>query len=312
MHAVGVDIGGTKIAVGVVDEEGTLLASSRHATQADDPTAIVDCVVSAVKELQREHEVGAVGVVSPGLVAKNRSDVLFAGNLALREFPLGRLVADRLELPVVVENDANAAGWGEFRFGAGRETDDMVMVTVGTGLGGAVVLDGNLVRGWAGAAGEIGHLRVVPDGRACTCGHDGCWETYASGTALVRETRAALALDPHRADRLLELAGGKAKRVTGPEVTLAAKEGDGLAIEMLHDLGRWLGEGMAALSAVLDPELFVVGGGVCAAGDLLLEPAREALESALFAAAYRPLPQVVTASLGNDAGMVGAADLARR
>lgn len=310
MLAVGVDIGGTKIAAGVVAEDGTLLATTRRSTDPHNPAAIEDSVVDAVEELRRDHEVGVVGVSAAGFVGKDRSTVVFAANIAWRDYPLGEILADRLGLPVVVENDANAAGWAEFRFGAGRDVDDMVMLTVGTGLGGAIVTDGQLLRGAVGAGAEVGHLRVVPNGRACGCGRDGCLERYVSGTALVRETQAALATDPARASRLIEFAG-KPKRVTGPMVTKAAMEGDEFAISMLTELGRWLGTGMAALSAVLDPAVYVVGGGVCEAGDLLLQPASEALDQQLFARGRRPLPTILVAELGNDAGIVGAADLAR-
>ncbi|GMA31478.1 ROK family glucokinase [Litorihabitans aurantiacus] len=311
MHAVGIDIGGTKIAAGVVDDAGTLLATTRRDTSPEEPHAIEDAVVDAVAELRASFEVSAVGVAAAGFVDPGRAKVLFAANLAWRDYPLRDVLRERLGLDVVVENDANAAGWAEFRFGAGRDVQDMVMLTVGTGLGGAVVIGGRLVRGAAGAGGEVGHMRLVPAGRACGCGHDGCWETYASGSALVRETRAALATDPERARTLLDLAGGKAKHVTGPHVTQAARAGDPLAVEMLADLGTWLGSGMAALSALLDPTTYVIGGGVGAAGDMLLGPARATLEEQLFARAQRPLPQVVLATLGNDAGIVGAADLAR-
>ncbi|OJX94463.1 glucokinase [Salana multivorans] len=311
MLAIGVDIGGTKIAAGVVDEDGRLLASTRRDTDPEDPAAIEDSVADAVEELRRDHEVGVVGVSAAGFVGRDRSTVVFAANIAWRDYPLGEVLRQRLALPVVVENDANAAGWAEFRFGAGRDVEDMIMLTVGTGLGGAIVTDGRLLRGASGAGAEVGHLRVVPNGRACGCGHDGCLERYVSGTALVRETRAALETDPDRAAHLIGLAEGKPKRVTGPMVTQAAKEGDQFAVDMLAELGRWLGTGMAALSAVLDPALYVVGGGVCEAGDLLLEPAREALDQQLFARGRRPLPTIVIAELGNDAGIVGAADLAR-
>lgn len=312
MHAVGVDIGGTKIAAGVVDEDGKLLGSTRRDTDPDDPRAIEDDVVSAVAELRESFEVDAVGVAAAGFVDPGRAVVKFAPNIAWRDHPLRDNLAPRIELPVVVENDANAAGWAEFRFGAARDVADMVMITVGTGLGGAVVMGHQLVRGSVGAGGEIGHMRVVPDGRACGCGHWGCWERYASGSALVLQTRAAVATRPHSADVLLALAGGKPKKVTGPHVTEAAKQGDPLSVEMLADLGRWLGAGMAALSAAIDPAMYVIGGGVSAAGDLILVPATTALAEELFAATNRPLPAVTLATLGNEAGMVGAADLARR
>lgn len=313
MHTIGVDIGGTKIAAGVVDEDGLLLAATRRDTEPENPAAIDAAVADAVTELRASFEAYQIGVAAAGFVDQTRSTVVFAPNIAWRDYPLRRELEARLPgTRVVVENDANAAGWAEFRFGAGRAVQDMVMLTVGTGLGGAVVAGGQLQRGASGGGAEVGHMRVVPNGRACGCGHDGCWETYSSGTALVRETRAALVTDPARAAHLLALAGGKPKRVTGPQVTAAAAAGDPLAVEMITDLGRWLGAGMAALSALLDPALYVVGGGVGDAGDMLLDPARAELSDLLFAKGHRPVPQVVLAEMGNNAGIVGAADLARR
>ena len=210
-----------------------------------------------------------------------------------------------------VENDANAAGWAEFRFGVGRDVEDMLLLTIGTGLGGAVVVAGRLVLGAWGVAAEVGHMRVVPDGQQCGCGLRGCWEQYASGTALVREARAVAWSEPARAARLLEIAGGDVNLITGPSVTLAAVDGDPLSRELLAEVGRWIGEGSASVAAVLDPALVVIGGGVASAGDLVLLPAREAFVAHLSARGYRPEARIEIASMGNEAGIVGAADLAR-
>jgi glucokinase len=185
------------------------------------------------------------------------------------------------------------------------------MLTVGTGLGGAIMIGGQLVRGAWGVAAEVGHMRVVPGGHYCGCGHEGCWEQYASGSALVRDAQAAIITQPERAVRLLELAGGDAEKLVGPHVTDAAQEGDPLAVELFSELGRWIGEGSASVAALLDPELIVVGGGVGAAGDLLLAPARQAFGEQLSARGYRPEARIELAAMGNDAGIVGAADLAR-
>ncbi|ACQ80158.1 glucokinase, ROK family [Beutenbergia cavernae DSM 12333] len=311
MHAIGVDIGGTKIAAGVVDPDGNVLRLVRHGTSSDDPAEIERAVVDAVQELRAEHEVGAVGVAAAGFVDAERSRVRFAPNIAWRDHALRDSLATHIDLPIVVENDANAAGWAEFRFGAGRDAEHMVLLTVGTGLGGAIVTGGSLLRGAFGAAGEVGHMQLVPDGQLCGCGHAGCWEQYASGRALVRDTKAALVTTPERADALLRLAGGDPEDVTGPHVTEAARAGDPLALELLEDLGAALGTGIADLAALLDPEVVVVGGGVADAGDLLLAPARRAFTEQLFARGFRPEPVIVTARLGNDAGVVGVADLAR-
>ncbi len=237
--------------------------------------------------------------------------MLLCPNLPWRDHPLRERVAAGLaiDVPIVVENDANAAGWAEFRFGAGRDVQDMLLLTVGTGLGGALVVGGRLVRGAFGVAAEVGHMRVVPDGHLCGCGLHGCWEQYASGRALVRSARNAAANLPESAARMIELSdGGKIK---GPAITEAAQEGDPLAVSLLADLGRWLGEGSASVAALLDPALVVIGGGVGAAGDLLLEPTRQAFLGALSARGFRPEARIALAAMGNDAGMVGAADLAR-
>lgn len=313
MHAIGVDIGGTKIAAGVVDEDGTILAQTRRATQPDDAGSIDRAIAEIYTELSESYTVGAIGLAAAGFVASDRSGVLFAPNLAWRNYPLRDRVAELVgpDVRIVVENDANAAGWAEFRFGVGRDVDDMLMLTVGTGLGGAIMIGGQLVRGAWGVAAEVGHMRVVPGGHYCGCGHEGCWEQYASGSALVRDAQAAMITQPERAARLLELAGGDADKLIGPHVTDAAQEGDPLAVELLAELGRWIGEGSASVAALLDPELIVVGGGVGAAGDLLLAPARQAFGEQLSARGYRPEARIELAAMGNDAGIVGAADLAR-
>jgi glucokinase len=308
---IGVDVGGTKIAAGVVDEEGQLLEVTRRETSATDPEKIETSIADAVRELRQQHEVTAVGVAAAGFVDTENGVVLFAPNIAWRDEPLRADLGPRIGLPVVVENDANAAAWGEFRFGPARDVDDMVLITVGTGLGGGVVVDGRLLRGHVGVAGELGHVRMVPDGIRCGCGNRGCWEQYASGNALQREARTVASSESPYGARLRELAGGNPDHLLGRMVTEAAMEGDAAAVELLSDLGRWLGEGMAQIAAVLDPALFVVGGGVVEAGDLLIEPARVALGRTLTARTHRPDIAVVPATLGNEAGMIGAGDLAR-
>jgi glucokinase len=254
--------------------------------------------------------VKAIGVAAAGYVDASRSVVLFAPNLAWRDEPLRDDLERRTGMPVLVENDANAATWGEFRFGTARDVDDMLLLTVGTGLGGGVVLDGNLLRGAHGVATELGHVRVVPDGIRCGCGQKGCWEQYASGSALVREARTLALTGAVPGARLLELAGGDPEAITGPQVTQAAQEGDPAAQELLADLGRWLGEGASSMVAVLDPAMIVLGGGVASAGDLLVQPMRAAFRRTLPARGYRPEARIELASLGNEAGIIGAADLA--
>ncbi len=318
MYALGVDIGGTKIAAGVVDANGEIIEQVRHATDPTDAESIDQTIAEAIDDLGQSYEFDVVGIAAAGFCSPARDSVLFSPNIAAwQDYPLARKVGAltdagrRQPRRIVVENDANAAGWAEFRFGAAQSASDMVMLTVGTGLGGAIVSDGRLIRGKFGVSAEVGHMRVVPDGRFCGCGHAGCWERYASGSALVESAQAAVIAHPDRATRLLELAEGKGDQISGPDVTAAAIEGDSLALEMYNELGRWLGEGAASVTALLDPQIIVLGGGVCEAGDILLSPTRAAFLQQLSARGHRPEADIQLAALGNGAGIVGAADLAR-
>jgi glucokinase len=310
--AIGVDIGGTKVAAGVVDESGQVLTRSRRRTPSRDPEHLVDVVVEIVRQLRSEHDVDIIGVGAAGYIDADRANVLFAPNLAWRETPLRAKIADRLDTDVVIENDANAAAWGEFKFGAGDGDPDLVCLTIGTGIGGGLVIGGALHRGRFGIAGEPGHMRVVPGGRLCGCGNHGCWEQYASGTALVRAAREIATERKDDAKRLLQLAGGDVEAIDGPVVTRAAQEEDAAALDCFDEVGRWLGQGMADLAAILDPGRFVIGGGVAEAGELLLRPARENFGISLSGRGHRPVAVIVPARLGTDAGVIGAADLARR
>ncbi|WGX99985.1 ROK family glucokinase [Nocardioides sp. QY071] len=307
----GIDIGGTKIAGAVVDEDGTVLAEARVVSPATDPSAIEAAVAGLVAQLVADHPVTAVGVGAAGYIASDRSTVLFAPNIAWRNEPLGADLGRLVGLPVVVENDGNVAAWGEFRYGAGRDHDDQLMVTVGTGVGGGVIAGGRLLRGAHGVAGEIGHLRLVPDGRLCGCGNHGCLEQYASGSALVRDTRDVVLADPTAAADLLARAGGDVEAIDGPLITAAAQDGDAFAAGRLAALGDALGQGIASLAAVLDPGVVVIGGGVSEARDLLLDPIRTAFERELTGRGFRPEAEIRLAAMGNRAGVVGAADLAR-
>ena len=313
MLTVGVDIGGTKVAAGVVAEDGRVLEHVRRETphRSTSPDVVEDTIVGAVLDLARHHDVGAVGVGAAGFIDAARSHVLFAPHLSWRNEPLREAVSRRLGLPVVVENDANAALWAEWRFGAGRGETHLLGVNLGTGIGGAMLVEGVVQRGRFGVAGEFGHMQVVPGGRRCECGNRGCWEQYASGNALVREARELAAAGSPVAQGLLERAGGEVDAITGPLVSDAARAGDAAACDLLGEIGQWLGTGIANLVAAFDPGMVVVGGGVSEAGELLLGPARDTFRAALTGRRYRPEARIVHASLGNLAGLVGAADLAR-
>ncbi len=308
---VGIDIGGTKIAAGVVDDHGRILARKRVATARRDAETVEHTVSDLVRQLQANHEIEAVGIGAAGLVDEKRSRVNFAPNLGWRDEPLRLAVESEINLPVVVENDANAAAWGEYRFGAGRGTEYLVTITVGTGIGAGIIIDGNLYRGRWGAAAEFGHLCVEPGGRPCGCGNRGCWEQYASGNALVREARYLASERRTEAETLLDLGDGTPEGVQGVHITNAAREGDPVALAAFDFVSRWLGQGMADIAAILDPECFVIGGGVSEAGDILLNSTVRAFSESVTGKEHRTLPKCVVAKLGNTAGLVGAADLAR-
>jgi glucokinase len=312
--AIGVDVGGTKVAAGVVDEQGRILAKLKRSTPAASPARTEQAIADVVTELLAQvppDQITAIGLGAAGFVDSARATMLFAPNLAWRDEPLKQRVEERLGREVVVENDANASAWAEARFGAARGYRDVMLVAVGTGIGASIIIGGELYRGRWGIAGEPGHVRVVPDGRLCGCGNRGCWEQYSSGNALVAEAREFARRTPEGAMRLLQLGGGRPEGISGPEITQAATEGDPAALRCFQTVGGWLGQGLADLAAILDPACFVIGGGVSEAGDLLLDPARSAFERALTGRGYRPYAEIKVAQLGQDAGIVGAADLAR-
>lgn len=316
--AVGVDIGGTKVAAGAVDHLGRIVVEVRRETpdRSTRPRVVEDLIVAEVQTVLAHPAVAGspmagVGIGAAGFVSADRGSVVFSPHLSWRDEPLRRRLRQRLGLPVTLDNDANAAAWAEHRFGAGVGESRLLMVNLGTGIGGGLIIDGRLERGRHGMAGEFGHMIVVPQGRRCECGNRGCWEKYASGSAVRREARErVLAGGPYAAE-LAACCGGDPSALRGEDVTELARAGDEASQEVVAEVGRWLGLGLANLVAALDPGTIVVGGGVSTAGDLLLEPAREALARNLTGRGYRPVAPVRAALLGPAAGLIGAADLVR-
>lgn len=307
MLKVGIDIGGTKIAGGVVDSEGRIVEKLRVDTPID--TAVLsDAVIDMAHHFSGHHDVAAVGVAAAGFIDRDRATVIHAPNIAWRNEPLKAVLEARIDVPVTIENDANAAGWAEFRFGAGRDVEHMVMLTMGTGVGGAVVIDGELFRGGHGIGAELGHMRFMRDGLPCGCGQNGCLEQYASGRALQREANAIA--DAGGIGAALAAVRAEKGTITGPAVSRLVLAGDEGAVEALRRVATALGEACGGFQAVLDPELFVIGGGVAQLGDELLKPVRIAYETSLPGYGDRPVAEFAIAELGNDAGLIGAADLA--
>jgi glucokinase len=314
--AIGIDIGGTKVAGGLVDVDGNITHRARRDTphRSKSPSVVEDTIVEVVAELMEvvgPETVAAVGIGAAGFVAADRATVVFAPHLSWRHEPLQEALHKRIALPIFVDNDANAAAWAEWKFGAAQGETHLMMITLGTGIGGGILIDGQVQRGRFGIAGEFGHMQVVPGGHRCECGNRGCWEQYASGNALVREARSLFSANSPIASDLLDRVEGVPGNLTGPLITQAARDGDPTACELLAEIGNWLGVGIANLAAAFDPGTFVIGGGMSAAGDLLLASARDTFKRQLSGRGYRPEARIVAAALGNDAGLIGAADLAR-
>lgn len=310
-YAIGIDIGGTKIAAGLVDSKGQVLVRGQLPTPGFDPAAVLQTVCTLVAQLGAVGNDTVVGVGAAGWMDLSGSTVAFSPHLSWREEPLRANLEKALGRRVLLSNDADAAGWAEYRFGAARGEENMVCVNLGTGIGGALVLEGRLQRGRFGMAGEFGHQVMVPGGHRCACGNRGCWEQYASGRALEREGRALLTVHGPVGNKLREACGSDPHALSGEMVCALASEGDAACSELVIEVGQWLGLGLANLAAVLDPGVMIIGGGLGASSSLLLETAEQTFIASLSGRGYRPFARVVGSELGVDAGLVGAAELAR-
>jgi glucokinase len=307
-ETIGVDLGGTKMLVGVVDSQQKVLHESRESSTGKTEDEIVETLAAELEEAREARpDVAAAGLGIPATIDHEKGVAINAVNLEITDVPLRQILEDRTKLPVFVDNDANVAALAEFLYGAGREAENMVMLTIGTGIGGGLVLNGEIYRGSIGAGAELGHMVIDENGPPCqgTCPNHGCIETFASGTALAREGRIAARSHPDSA-LAKAVADGE---LTGRTVTEAAQAGDEAAQGVVATAGRHLGVAFSSYANIFDPDVIVVGGGVSAVGDLLLDPAREELRS-------RALPpmnktKVKAAELGGDAGMIGAAAMAR-
>lgn len=311
--SIGVDIGGTKVLGGVVDSAGNILTTHREDTPREGGTALTATIIGVIQELLAQHDATSVGISAAGFVSSDRQTMLATPNIAdWNGINLKEEISREINLPIVIENDANAAAWGEAVYGAGRGESELMMVTVGTGIGGGLVNNGALYRGAFGVAAEFGHMRVVPGGHQCGCGKRGCFEQYASGSALHRHLLEAIERDPASGISLLSRGNGTIAGIKGNHITEAAREGDPIAVGAFNTTGDWLGAGIASLCIIVDPACVVIGGGVIEAGELLMKPTRVAIEKYMPFNGKHPAPKILVAELGNDAGLVGVADLARR
>ncbi len=309
-ETIGVDLGGTKVLVGVVGKGTEVLYRDRERSAGQSQDELLATLEREVSEaMQARPEVAAVGLGIPCTIDRERGVAITAVNLPLRDFPIRDHMQERLGIPVFVDNDANVAALAEHRFGAATGTRDAVMLTIGTGIGGGVIIDGEPYRGATGAASEPGHMVIDFDGPRCqgNCPNRGCLETFASGTALARDGRAAAESRP---DSVLGRTLAEGGEIDGKAVTDAANDGDAVALEVIEEAGRRLGAGLSGLANIFEPEVIVIGGGVGKAiGELMVGPAREELRSR----ALPPMNEVPVkmAELGPEAGMIGAAEMAR-
>ena len=312
VNAIGIDIGGTKVLGGVVTSTGEILATARRDTPREGGRALTEAIANVATELVQQYPVDSIGVSAAGFISSDRQTLLATPNIS--NWNGVNLVVELTEIlhkRIVLENDANAAAWGEFKFGAGRGRNDLMMLTLGTGVGGGLILDGSVFRGAFGIGAELGHIRLVPEGQLCGCGIRGCLEQYASGSALLRHAREAIDASPLLARNLLERGDGTIEGLRGNHITEAARDGDPVAIAAFNTMATYLGAGIASLCAVIDPSCVVLGGGVIDAGELFLGPTRDAALRLIPFSGKHPYPEIVAAVLGNHAGLVGVADLSR-
>ncbi len=309
-YYVGIDLGGTFIKCGIVDEKGNILLSDKTPTErekgaegvAENIVALVETLLSR-QGLQKETVVG-IGMGVPGMIDSKAGTVIYSNNLEWKDFRIGETVSARTGLKVKIANDANVAALGEVKFGAAKNYESAVMITLGTGVGGGIVVDGKLIEGNKSAGAELGHSAIVLDGELCTCGRKGCLEAYASATALIRDTKRAM--EAHKDSKMWEI--GSLDNVDGA-TAFKYKDTDKYAKAVVDSYMEYLACGLANFANIFRPEAIILGGGVCAEGDNLVKPLQKLLDRDLFAGTLGPQVPILVAELGNSAGLLGAAAL---
>lgn len=309
MHYLGIDLGGTNVAAAVVDQDGTILGKVSLPTPRTGPEAVADQMAAAAQAAAEQagigmEEIQSVGIGSPGTIEPQHGLIKFWSNLDFEDVPLAALMEERLNKPIYLENDANAAALGEFAAGAGKGSQSMVAITLGTGVGGGAVLGGKLYTGFNYAGMEVGHFVIKHGGRLCTCGRKGCFEAYCSATALIKRTREVMEENP---DSLLWQLAGSLDKVNGRTPFDAAAQGDAAAGKVIDEYVDYLGCGVASLVNIFQPEVFCIGGGPSAQGETLMAPVRYILNREDYARNSVHRTRLVRAALGNDAGIIGAA-----
>ncbi|MGQ9631504.1 MAG: ROK family protein [bacterium] len=307
---VGVDVGGTAIKAGIVDPQGKILEMVERDTEADEePRKTIERIGKLVLELTRETDAAGVGVGMPGLIDSKKGIVYTSPNLKMwRDVPLREMMESHTKLPVCVGNDVNLAALGEKMYGAGIGRENLILITLGTGVGGGLIINNKLYEGSSGIAGEVGHILVSESGPLCGCGNRGCLESHVGGPRIVERTVGLIRMGWKTS--LAERTGGNLTEITPKMIFEEASKGDELARAVAEEVGHYIGIALADLINVFDPEIIIVGGGISAAGDILFSPIRRTVKLRSFVYTRRPIP-IVPAKLGNRAGIIGAASLAR-
>ena len=313
MYHIGIDLGGTNIAVGVVDEQFNIIGRGKVKTaRPESAEGTVEDMVTAVRMAVENagvsmDEIADVGVAAPGSVDPDNGVIVYANNLAFRNTPVGALLQEALGKPCYLENDANAAAYGELLAGAGKGADNFVMITLGTGVGGGVIIDGKIYGGFNHAGAELGHMIIVKDGEPCTCGSKGCFEAYGSATALIRQTKAAM--NAHPESKMWEMLGERG--VSGRTAFDAMRAGDAVAKQVVDEYISYIACGVTSLINIFQPQFVAIGGGICNEGDTLLIPVEKIVDVSEYNKNGQSRTVVCRAALGNDAGIIGAAGLHR-
>lgn len=312
MYRIGIDLGGTNIVAGVVNDQYQIVTTAKRKTAMPRPAeAIMEDMVTVCREAVENagltmEDIAGVGVGSPGACNADTGVVEYANNLNFVNVPMRAFLEERLHKPVCVENDANAAAYGELVAGAAKGKNSCVCITLGTGVGGGVIIDGKIMAGHNFAGAELGHTVIVVDGEPCSCGRRGCWEAYASATALIRQTKRAM--EAHRDSKMWEMTGGL-ERVNGRTAFDAMRQGDAAGQAVVDGYIRYIASGITNMINIFQPEVLCVGGGICNEGETLMKPLREHIEKERYSQYSNKQTEICVAQLGNDAGIIGAAFL---
>lgn len=315
MFNIGIDLGGTNIKAGVVNEEYEIVASASVKTNLPRPAeGIVDGICEAVDIALKSagvelREINAVGIGTPGSANRETGEVLYSNNLGFRNTHLGEMLKARLGKKIYVENDANAAAFGEYLAGGGKGYENVVVITLGTGVGGGVIIDGKIYTGFNFCGAELGHTVIEYNGRACTCGRRGCFEAYSSATALIASTKKAM--EEHKESKLWTIAGGSLEVVDGKTAFDGMRAGDETAVNVVNEYIEYLGCGLTNMVNIFQPQILLIGGGICKEGENLTKPLREIIARDSYCIDEKLLPKLDICRLGNDAGIIGAAFLCK-